>query len=53
MQRLLHALVELALHPEHARPESDVVVDRLRERIRLLEHHSDPPAYLDGVDVVP
>ena len=34
-----------------ARPVGDVVVDRLRERIRLLEHHADPRAQLHDVDV--
>jgi hypothetical protein len=28
-----------------------VVVDRLRERVRLLEHHPDPASHLDGVDL--
>ena len=37
--------------PEHARPEGDVVVDRLRERVRLLEDHADPATHLDRVDV--
>ena len=37
--------------PEHARAEGDVVVDRLRERVRLLEDHADPAAHLDRVDV--
>ena len=36
---------------EHLRREGDVVVDRLRERVRLLEHHADPPPHLDRVDV--
>ena len=42
--------VHVALHPDHARPEGDVVVDRLRERVRLLEHHPDQLADLDRVD---
>ena len=39
------------LPAEHARAEGDVVVDRLRERVRLLEDHADPLAHLDRVDV--
>jgi hypothetical protein len=52
LERLLDPLVEAALEPEHTRPEGDVVVDRLRERIRLLEDHPDPSPHLDRVDVV-
>ena len=52
VQRPLDPLVEAPLEPEHARPEGDVVVDRLRERVRLLEDHPDPPPHLDRVDVV-
>ena len=37
--------------PEQPRAEGDVVVDRLRERVRLLEHHADALADLHGVDV--
>ena len=48
----LDALVEVLLHPEHARRPGDVVVDRLRERVRLLEDHPDPAAHLDRVDAV-
>ena len=50
-ERPLDALVQVALHAEHARAEGDVVVDRLRERVRLLEHHADALAHLDRVDV--
>ena len=46
----LDDLVGVALHAHHARPEGDVVVDRLRERVRLLEDHPDPLAHLHGVD---
>ena len=53
LQRPLDDAVHVALHPDHARPEGDVVVDRLRERVRLLEHHPDQLAYLDGVDAGP
>ena len=41
---------EAVLHPQVARGPGDVVVDRLRERVGLLEHHPDPPAHLDAVD---
>ena len=41
----------LAFQAEHARPEGDVVVDRLRKRVRLLEDHPDPAPHLDRVDV--
>src|SRR5439155_135707 len=34
-----------------ARPEGDVVEDRLGEGVGLLEHHPDASAELDGVDV--
>ena len=51
-QRLLDAIVEAFLPPEHAGPEGDVVVDRLRERVRLLEDHPDLLPHLDGVDVL-
>ena len=37
--------------PEDARAEGDVVVDRLRERVRLLEDHADELADLDRVDL--
>ena len=50
-QRLLDDVVEALALPDDARPERDVVVDRLRERVRLLEHHADPAAHLDRVDV--
>ena len=32
-------------------PERDVVVDRLRKRVRFLEHHADPAANFDRVDL--
>ena len=38
----LDAAVEVVLHPEDPEAEGDVVVDRLRERVRLLEDHADP-----------
>src|SRR3712207_8828107 len=40
------------LHAGRPRPVGHVVVDRLGERVRLLEDHADPAAYLDRVDVV-
>ena len=50
---LLDDLVELPLvaHPADAQAVGDVVEDRLRERIRFLEHHADAAAQLDDVDV--
>ena len=50
-QAALDTVVEIVLHPERARAEGDVVVDRLRERVRLLEDHADPAAHFDRVDV--
>jgi hypothetical protein len=50
-ERVLDAVVERVLHPEHAEAERDVVVDRLRERVRPLEDHPDPPPNGDRVDV--
>ena len=52
-QGALDHLVDVVLMPEDARAEGDVVVDRLRERVRLLEDHADPLADLDRVDVGP
>src|SRR5829696_334810 len=49
LERALDDLVHAALHPEHARPEGDVVVDRLGEWVGFLEDHADPLAHLDGV----
>ena len=48
-QRALDSSVEVGLHPEVLRGPRDVVVDRLRERVRLLEDHADPAADLDAV----
>ena len=47
-QALLDDVVELALLLDavHPRTERDVVVDALRERVRLLEHHADVTAHL-------
>ena len=52
-QRLLDRLVEVVLAAEDARAEGDVVVDRLRERVRFLEDHPDQLADLDRVDARP
>ena len=49
-QRLLDDVVEALAPAVDARAERDVVVDRLRERVRLLEHHADAAAHLDRVD---
>jgi hypothetical protein len=50
LQRTVDPLIEVAAHPQRAWPVRDVVVDRLRERIRPLEDHADPLPHLDGVD---
>ncbi len=52
-QRLLDALIQPRAHAEVARRPGDVVVDRLRERIRLLEDHPDAPPHLDAVGLRP
>src|SRR6266571_2223940 len=44
---------EAVLHPEHLEAPSDVVVDRLRERVRALEDHADVAPHGDRVDVLP
>src|SRR5439155_6365328 len=49
-QRTLDALVHALAHTQHPRSPRDVVVDRLRERIRLLEDHPDPAPDGRGVD---
>ena len=50
-ERLLDPVVEVVLHPEDPQAVGDVVVDRLREGVRPLEDHADPPPHLDRVDV--
>src|SRR4051794_17089344 len=50
-QRFLHPLLEAAPEAEVAGRPGDVVVDRLRERVRFLENHPDSPPHLDPVDV--
>ena len=49
----LHQRLELGLvagHAVDARAVGDVLEDRLRERVGLLEHHADAGAQLDHVD---
>src|SRR5690606_29253266 len=48
-QRALDEGVQVSPVAVDARPESDVFVDRLRERIRPLEDHPDATPDLDGV----
>src|SRR4029078_1202539 len=54
LESLLDDLVELGLVLDAAEPGSvgHVVVDRLWERVRLLEPHADAWPPLDGVDLV-
>src|ERR1043166_1453533 len=49
-ERPLDAVVEVLPHAQDARPPRDVVVDRLGERVRLLEDHSDPAPNRHRVD---
>jgi hypothetical protein len=51
-QRLFDARLEVAVEPLNLEAGGDVVVEALRERVRVLEHHPDLPAERDGVDVV-
>ena len=46
----LDELVHVALVAVDPRPEGDVLVDRLRERVRLLEDHPDAAADGDRID---
>ena len=52
-QRRLDDVVEFVtlLDAVEARAEGEVVVDRFRERVRLLEDHADPAPHLDRIDV--
>ena len=43
----MHDLVHVVLHPRDPRAVRHVVVDRLREGVRLLEDHADASAHLD------
>ena len=47
----LDPLVHRPAQAEHLRGEGDVVVDRLREGVRPLEHHADPAPHLDRIGV--
>src|SRR5581483_10359197 len=49
-QRALDRVVEVLLHLVDPRAVRDVLVDRLRERVRTLEHHADAPADRRRVD---
>ena len=52
-QRLLDQVVHVVdLHAGDPRAVGDVVVDRLRERVRLLEDHADVGAHRDRVDAL-
>ena len=51
LEGVLDAVVKVVLHPEHAQAPGDVVVDRLGERVRLLEDHPDPPPHLHRIDL--
>jgi hypothetical protein len=52
LQRLLDAGVDIAVEVLDLQPVGDVLADALGERIGLLEHHANPAAQRDGVDVV-
>ena len=52
VERVLDDVADLrALRAVELRPVGDVVEDRLRERVRLLEHHPDAAPHLGGVDL--
>ena len=52
LERLLDEVAEVAAAVAvDPRSVGDVVVDRLRERVRLLEDHPDPPADLGDIDL--
>src|SRR2546430_1282444 len=53
VQRGLDLLLDAAARvlAAYAKAIGDIVEDRLRKRIRFLEHHADPHAHLDRVDV--
>jgi hypothetical protein len=52
-QRALNDVVDVAVEPEHARAERDVVEDRLRERVGPLEDEADARAHRYRVDIPP
>jgi predicted kinase len=45
--------VDVAVEPERARAERDVVEDRLRERVGPLEDEADARAHRYRVDIPP
>jgi hypothetical protein len=51
VERSLDTAIEVALQAKHPGAEGDVLVNRLRERVRLLEDHPDPPPHLHRIDV--
>ena len=51
LEGALDQVVEVAAEAVHLGAEGDVFVDRLGERVGLLEDHADAAADLDGVDV--
>jgi hypothetical protein len=53
LERGFDAVVEFVLvaHAAHAQAVGDVLVDRLGEGVRLLEHHADAHAHFDRIDV--
>ena len=52
-QRALNDVVDVAVEPERARAERDVVEDRLRERVGPLEDEADARAHRYRVDIPP
>ena len=50
-EAFLDEVVHIRLDVIDAGPVGDVVVDRLRKHVRLLEDHADLPANLDRIDV--
>jgi hypothetical protein len=55
LEGALDALGDLALVLEAADAQAvgDVLEDRLRERVRALEHHADAPPHRHGIDAGP
>ncbi len=54
LQRRLDPVVQFVAvaQPAHAQTVGHVLVDRLRERIRLLEHHADAHPHFDRIHVL-
>src|SRR3990172_3212182 len=48
-QRALHDLVQPPFVTVDPGAEGDIFVDRFGKRVGLLEHHPDPPTYVDDV----